>query len=57
MSNEVYESINGKIYEVSGVPPDYKIEYPREENELLKSMNIELKTKDRAIEKVIELMK
>jgi len=57
MSNEVYESMAGEVYEVSGVPPDYLIEYPRNKDELFKLMNIELKTEDRAIEKVINLTK
>ena len=57
LSNEVYEGMNGKNYEVVGIPPDYKIDYPREKNEFFKSLNIELETKDRAIEKVLELIK
>jgi hypothetical protein len=57
LSNEVYEGMNGKNYEVIGIPSNYKIEYPREKNEFFKSMNFELETEDRAIEKVIELIK
>ena len=57
LSNEVYEGMNKKNYEVIGIPPDYKIEYPREKNKFFKSMNFELETEDRAIEKVIELIK
>jgi len=57
LSNEVYEGMNGKVYEVTGVPPDYRIEYPRSKDELFKSLNIELETEDRAIEKVIQMTK
>lgn len=57
LSNEVYETMDGKLFEVNGIPPDYKIEYPRDETELFKTMNIEFNTQDRAIEKVKELMK
>ena len=55
LSNEVYEEMNGKVHEVVGIPPDYEIDYPRAEYELFKSLNTELKTNDRAIEKVIKL--
>lgn len=57
LSNEVYETMDGKLFEVTGIPPDYKIEYPREENKLFKAMILEFETQDRAIEKVKELLK
>ena len=55
LSNEVYESIDGEIYEVSGIPPNYNIDYPRDEYEFFKFMYSDLNTKDKAIEKVLEL--
>ncbi|MFN0293418.1 S41 family peptidase [Pedobacter helvus] len=57
LSNEVYEGMNGKNYEVSGIPPDYKIDYPREKEQFLKSLYFELDKEDRAIEKAMELIK
>lgn len=58
ISNEVYETMDGKLFEVTGIPPDYKIEYPKGgETELFKAMNLEFNNKDRAIEKVKELTK
>jgi len=57
LSNEVYEGINGKNYEVSGIPPDYKIDYPIDEELFLKSLYFELDNEDRAIVKVTELIK
>ncbi|MEO1807691.1 MAG: S41 family peptidase [Bacteroidota bacterium] len=57
LSNEVYETMDGKLFEVIGIPPDDRIEYPREETALFKAMNLEFDTKDRAIEKVEERMK
>jgi C-terminal processing protease CtpA/Prc len=55
ISNEVYESTSGVVYEVTGIPPNHTIEYPRDEDEFFKSIHNELKTNDRAIEKVLEL--
>ena len=55
LSNEIYESINGKVYEAIGIPPDYKIEYPSETNKLFRTLSSELESRDRAIEKVINL--
>lgn len=57
LSNEVYEGMNGKNYEVYGIPPDYKIDYPREKEQFLKSLYFELDKEDRAIVKVTELVK
>jgi len=51
------ETMDGKLFEVRGIPADYKIEYPREEIELFKSLFEELETRDRAIEKVKERTK
>ena len=57
LSNEVYETMDGKLFEVTGIPPDYKIEYSSEETKLFKTMNSEFTNQDRAIEKVKELIK
>ena len=57
LSNEVYESMDGIVYEVTGVPADYPIDYPREEDELFKALNLELEDSDSAIEKAKELIK
>ncbi|WP_299361959.1 S41 family peptidase [Winogradskyella sp.] len=57
LSNEVYESMDGKVYEVSGIPPDYPIDYPKDEDALFKTLSLELDNSDRAIEKAKELMK
>jgi len=57
LSNEVYEGINGKNYEVYGIPPDYRIDYPREKEQFLKSLYFELDNEDRAIVKATELIK
>ncbi len=57
LSNEVYEGMNGKVYEVIGIPPDHRITYPEDEKEFFKALNEELKTRDRAIQKVLALTK
>lgn len=57
LSNEVYQGMNGENYEVSGIPPDYEIDYPREKEQFLKSLYFELDHEDRAIVKVTELIK
>lgn len=56
MSNEVYESAKGDVYEVSGIPPNYSIAYPRDEDEFFKFILTELQTKDSAIEKALDLV-
>lgn len=55
LSNEIYESMDGKVYEAIGIPPDYAIEYTKESDSLFKAMSSELETKDRALEKIINL--
>ncbi|WP_313581870.1 S41 family peptidase [Chishuiella sp.] len=57
LSNEIYEDMNGQHYEVNGISPDYYIDYPREKEQFLKSLYYELDKEDRAIKKVIELIK
>ena len=47
--------MNGRNYEMSGIPPDYKFNYSRNAREFYLNLLTELKTNDRAIEKVIEL--
>ncbi|KAA1239852.1 S41 family peptidase [Aquimarina sp. RZ0] len=57
LSNEIYlgkEKIN---YEKNGIPPDYDLDYPKSGIEFYNLLIDELKTNDRAIEKVIELSK
>ncbi len=56
LSNEVYETMEGQLFEVTGIPPDYKIEYPKAETELFKAMILECNHKDRALEKVKALI-
>jgi C-terminal processing protease CtpA/Prc len=56
LSNEVYESMDGKLYEVSGIPPNHFIDYPRDEDQFFKSLFFELDAKDRAIEMVLSLV-
>ena len=55
LSNEIYENVNGRNYEMSGIPPDYKFNYSRNAREFYLNFLTELKTNDKAIEKVIEL--
>ncbi|MBV7270677.1 S41 family peptidase [Winogradskyella luteola] len=55
LSNEVYLSVNGISYEKIGIPTNYDLDYVRDTKEFYNSLLLELKTKDRAIEKVIEL--
>lgn len=57
LSNEVYETMDGKLFETIGIPADNKVEYPREETELFRAMNLEFDTQDRAIEKIKEIIK
>ncbi|NRA91478.1 MAG: hypothetical protein HRU26_02150 [Psychroserpens sp.] len=42
---------------VEQIPPNYHIDYPRDEDQLFKTLNAELDNKDSAIEKAKELMK
>jgi len=55
LSTEIYETMDGKVYESIGIPPDYKIDYPKESDDLFKTMSSELETKDSALEKIINL--
>lgn len=55
LSNEVYHSVNGISYEKTGIPPHYDLGYVRDTKEFYNNLLLELKTKDRAIEKAIEL--
>ena len=57
LSNEIYENIDGKNYEMTGIPPNYELNYSRNAMEFYTDLLTELKTNDRAIEKVIELIK
>jgi hypothetical protein len=47
--------MDGKVYESIGIPPDYEIDYPKESDDLFKTMSSELETKDSALEKIINL--
>jgi len=55
LSNEIYENANGKNYEMNGIPSDYKLNYSRNAKDFYLDMLKELKTNDKAIEKIIEL--
>ncbi len=55
LSNEIYENVEGKNYEMTGIPTDYEINYSRIAKDFYMDLLIELKTNDKAIEKVIEL--
>ncbi|MEM1003016.1 MAG: S41 family peptidase, partial [Bacteroidota bacterium] len=55
LSNEVYESMDGVLYEVTGIPADYPIDYLRNEEDFFKSLSKELDSTDRAIEKALKL--
>ena len=57
LSNELYENSNGKNYEKNGIPVDYELNYPRNAQQFYSDLLLELKTNDRAIEKVIQLNK
>lgn len=52
LSNEVYETMNGDLYEVTGIPPDYSIDYPGDEDEFYKYVYHQLESGDEAIEKI-----
>ncbi len=58
LSNEIYEDTKGNSYEGIGVPPDIRINYPKETidfyNSLLKALS---EGGDQAIEKVFQLQK
>ncbi|MEL7421435.1 MAG: S41 family peptidase [Bacteroidota bacterium] len=56
LSNEVYETMDGQVFEVGGINPHYLLDYPREEEELFRSLLTEVETQDRAIEKVKALV-
>ncbi len=56
LSNEIYETMDGQLFEVSGIPPNHFIDYPRDEQELFKSLQVEVETEDRAIKKVQNLV-
>lgn len=53
LSNEVYLDTKGNSYEGMGIPPDYRIEYPSGEKELLKYLQEDLKDGDEAIDKIL----
>jgi len=55
LSNEVYESLEGKSYEVIGIEPHHKIEYPKSGYWFYKLFHDNNTDKDEAIEKVFEL--
>ncbi|MEQ8303067.1 MAG: S41 family peptidase [Cyclobacteriaceae bacterium] len=55
LSNEIYESINGINYERVGIPPDYELNYNRDPLKFYTDLLEELKTNDRAIEKVVAM--
>ncbi len=57
LSNEIYENVEGKNYEMIGIPPNYELNYSRNAKEFYTDLLTELKINDRAIEKVIELNK
>ncbi|MEL6971578.1 MAG: S41 family peptidase [Bacteroidota bacterium] len=56
LSNEVYETMDGQLFEVTGITPDHLVDYPRDEQALFRSLLTELEMEDRAIEKVKELV-
>ena len=55
LSNEIYENADGKNYEMTGIPPNYELNYSRNAKVFYTDLLTELKSNDRAIEKVIEL--
>ena len=50
LSNEVYESIGGKSFEMIGIPPDHSLGYSRDRNTFISSILDELPKGDPAIE-------
>lgn len=57
LSNEIYESPDGKSYEAIGISPHYKIEYPKRGYWFYRQFYENKGEKDEAIEKVLELLK
>ena len=57
LSNMVYETMDGVSYENTGLEPDYKLDYPKNPNDLYEFLLEDLKDGDDAIEKVIEEIK
>lgn len=55
LSNEIYENVDGKNYEMIGIPPNYKFSYSRNVKKFYIDLLAELKTTDKAIEKILEL--
>ncbi|NQX85211.1 MAG: S41 family peptidase [Flavobacteriaceae bacterium] len=57
LSNEVYSDPKGNIYEGKGVPPNYKIDYPKNGTEFYNSFYKGKEFKDIGIEKIIKWQK
>ena len=53
LSNEVYSDPNGNIYEITGVPPNYDIDYPEDRNDFYNTFYEGDEFKDIGIEKII----
>ncbi|WP_162014338.1 S41 family peptidase [Kordia algicida OT-1] len=53
LSNEVYSDPKGNIYEISGVPPEYKIDYSKNRTDFYNSFYKGNKFKDIGIDKIV----
>ena len=55
LSNEVYTDSNGNGYEITGVPVNYEINYPKNRVEFYNSFYIDKKIKDLTIETIMKI--
>ena len=53
LSNEVYSDPKENIYEIIGVPPEYKIDYSKNRTDFYNSFYMENEFKDIGIDKIV----
>lgn len=56
ISNQVYQNSKGICFENIGIPPHVEIDYPKNENQFIKSLKRKMKNGDEAIEMVYKLL-
>ncbi|KFC19565.1 S41 family peptidase [Chryseobacterium sp. FH1] len=56
ISNQVYQNPEGICFENIGVPPNKEIDYPKNENKFIRSLNRKIENGDEAIEMVFKLI-
>lgn len=53
LSNEIYSDPKGNIYEITGVPPDYQIDYPKDRTDFYNSFYKGNEFRDIGIDKIV----